>query len=106
MKRAAMGSTAAPTGPGAGTGASGTLVKRLAMRPRVLRCGELVRDRGQDVTRATANHANHHETLDRAVDHQALEIPRALDRTAVDLADDVSGAHGRPPPLAFFWRPC
>jgi hypothetical protein len=90
MKRSATGSTAAPSGPGAGTGPSGTLVKMLAMRPRVLRCGEFVRDRGQNVTCAAADYANHHETLDRAVDHQALEVPRALDRTAVDLDDDVA----------------
>lgn len=90
MKRSATGSIAEPSLPGGGTGVSGTLVNRLGMRPRVLRRGEFVRNRCHNVTGTGPDHADHHEPIDRPVHHEPLHIAGGLDRTAVDLDDDVA----------------
>src|ERR1700686_3017452 len=95
MNASATGITAEPNRPGGGTGESGTRVKALGIDPRVLRGGELVRDRGHNVTGSVAQHPDHQEALDRTVDHQALQVARALDRPSVDLDDDVAGAEAR-----------
>src|ERR1700733_11643249 len=91
MKKSATGSTADPSGPGGGTGASGTRVKRLGIRPRVLRGCELVRDRGDNVTFAATHDPDHHEALDRAVDHHPRPVAGPFDRAAVHLDDDAPG---------------